>query len=131
MQLTYALLTVLACTLSGCNAESASTDTTMIATDSVSIRSLTRMDTGENQQRFLRTDEGDARDDEERGWKEVVQTVREKIARAKFPAWYASGKTPEKLVEELQLVYPMTKHKNFPIYKSYKTYYDSIHRSYP
>lgn len=77
----------------------------------------------------------DTTDDEERALKDVAAKLRKVKAKAQFPLWYAARKTPEKLLEELKLTGKvrgaLLNNKNWPIYKSYKKFYDKHHLTYP
>ncbi|ETN18121.1 hypothetical protein PPTG_21519 [Phytophthora nicotianae INRA-310] len=80
-----------------------------------------------NQRRRLRSYKADGGEKEDSN--DTHEETRNILYKQLFPAWYASGKTPETIFVELQS--PTLDHKNWPIYKSYKAYYDTYHVVYP
>ncbi|KAL4146701.1 hypothetical protein PRNP1_012565 [Phytophthora ramorum] len=120
--------------LASANAVSASSNSKVVNADPLST-----VEDNASGKRLLRThktaeaNDGDSPSNEERAWKEAVAAVRKTKAKAQFPFWYAAGKKPIQLKEELKLmnVYPLIGHKNWPILKSYTKYYNKNQRSYP
>ncbi|KAL4146667.1 hypothetical protein PRNP1_012531 [Phytophthora ramorum] len=124
--------------LASANAVSASSNSKVVNADPLST-----IEDNASGKRLLRThktaeaNDGDSPSNEERGWKEAATkaaaATRKAKAKAQFPFWYAAGKKPIQLKEELKLmdVYPLIGHKNWPILKSYTKYYNKKQRSYP
>ncbi|KAG7385226.1 hypothetical protein PHYPSEUDO_001695 [Phytophthora pseudosyringae] len=82
-----------------------------------------------DERRHLRYHTSSGGDNFEQSSNDASEETRNTLYTTLFPTWYAAGKTPTTVFAELKN--PTISHKNWPIYKSYKTYYDTYHIVYP